>query len=71
MSLQEISIAEMARETQLFPEYFYRLLKCAKLRGEKRDGVWHVQRSDYRAWLKTHRFQRKRNVEQSAREVSA
>jgi excisionase family DNA binding protein len=56
-----ISVPEAARNAGVIVAYVYQMLASGKLKGEKRDGRWIVDRQDFERWKAAHKYYRRRN----------
>ncbi len=59
MNRQTITVPEAARESGVFVSYIYSLLASGRLKAEKIDGKWSIERGEFEAWRRQHRFYKK------------
>jgi len=59
MNCQTMTVPEAARESGVLVSYLYALLASGRINGEKVDGQWVLNRSDFDVWQRQHRFYRK------------
>lgn len=77
MNRQRITVPEAAQQSGVLVSYLYALLASGRLKGEKVDGKWQIERADFDAWRRQHRFYTKRrstgtrSIERSAQEAFA
>jgi hypothetical protein len=62
MNRQHISVPEAARESGVLVHYLYALLASGRLKGEKVDGRWVLQRQDFESWRRQHKFYRRKQT---------
>ena len=54
-----ITVPEASRKSGVLVSYLYGLLASGRLKGEKRDGRWLLDKADFERWCSTHKFYRK------------
>lgn len=65
-----ITVSEAARESDVLVNYLYALLASGRIRGERVDGRWVINRRDFESWRQQHRFYRKSRERQTAQHDS-
>jgi excisionase family DNA binding protein len=73
MKRQKITVPEAARQSGVFVSYLYALLASGRLKAEKVDGKWEIERADFEKWRKEHKFYAKRQdlkARRSSRDAS-
>ena len=64
MTQNTITVPMAARKAGVIVTYLYQLLASGKLKGEKVDGRWVIDETDFQRWQSTHKSYRKAKDEQ-------
>jgi len=56
-----ITVPEAAQSSRVIVTYLYQLLASGRLKGEKRDGRWLIDKADFERWNRAHKFYRRSN----------
>ena len=59
MTDNALTVPMAARSAGVIVTYLYQLLASGRLKGEKQDGRWVIDRADFERWKSTHKFYRK------------